>query len=354
MRHLADALDRFDATMTRRSLEMTPLTRIRCGRSEPAAIPSGSRASSAPRSFAPGALVAATLAGAISVGAQQAAFRAGVDLVTVAVTVTDGDGRFISGLTKDDFIVSDDRKPQDIVSFSSERVPVSLAIVLDVSASMTEARMATARRAIEHFSGSLLGKDDELFLMEFAARGRVLQPWTFDRAEFSRALEHANQKRIEVGDFGSAVFDAVATSIEFAAKGTHVKKAVLLVSDGKDTVSRRSVKQVQEAIRQSEVLVYGLAVDGGREKGFFGYGMDGGVDAGALRKLTDDTGGRTEVVKGYDKLSEATARLADEFNRQYVMSYNASSVRDGRWHAIKVDVRKRGAKVRARAGYLAS
>jgi VWFA-related protein len=79
----------------------------------------------------------------------------------------------------------------------------------------------------------------------------------------------------------------------------------------------------------------------------------GGVDARALRKLTDDTGGRTEVVKGFENLAEATARLADELNRQYLIGYTPPS-RDGQWHAIKVEVRKRGAKIRARAGYMAS
>ena len=77
------------------------------------------------------------------------------------------------------------------------------------------------------------------------------------------------------------------------------------------------------------------------------------MDAGALRRLTDDTGGRTEVVRGFRNLAQATARLADELNQQYLIGYAAPS-RDGRWHAIKIEVRKRGAKVRARAGYVAS
>jgi hypothetical protein len=78
------------------------------------------------------------------------------------------------------------------------------------------------------------------------------------------------------------------------------------------------------------------------------------VDSDTLRKLTDDTGGRTEVVKGYQNLEKATTQLAAEFNQQYVLGYGASSKRDGRWHTIKVEVRKRGSKVRARAGYIAS
>src|SRR4029453_5952274 len=104
----------------------------------------------------------------------EAVFKAGVELVDVSATVTDGDGRFISGLTKDDFLISEDSKPQEIGPFTSGRVPVSLAMLLDVSSSMTDEQLATARLAINHFVYDLLDKEDELLLMEFAGRGRIL------------------------------------------------------------------------------------------------------------------------------------------------------------------------------------
>ena len=298
------------------------------------------------------ALVAVTVTAAllaiIDARAQQPVFKGGVDLVNVTATVTDGNGRFISGLTKDDFVVSDDGKPQEIVTFSSERVPVSLGMLLDVSGSMTEDRLATARAAINHFIFNLLGKQDELFLLEFAARGRMLQTWSRDRDAFSRALSGAKGGP---GNFGTALFDAVKTSLGIAADGANEKKLVLILSDGKDTSSLGTLKEAQEAIRRSEVLVYALGVDGSDED------VDGyeGVDARALRKLTDDTGGRTEVVKGFKNLKEATGRLADELNQQYLIGYAAPASRDGRWHVIKVEVvKKRGAKVRSRSGYFAS
>jgi VWFA-related protein len=149
------------------------------------------------------------------------------------------------------------------------------------------------------------------------------------------------------------VFDAVATALGFAAQGAHGKKVLLVLSDGNDISSRRTAQEVQEAIRASEVLVYALAVEGGLAMSRFGPTY-ANVNANALRRLTDDTGGRTEVVKGFTNLAGSTARLADEFNRQYVIGYAAPASRDGRWHSIKVEVRKRGANVRARAGYVAS
>ena len=305
------------------------------------------------------AVVATALLALVQGAQEEAVFKAGVDLVDVAATVTDGDGRFISGLTKNDFVVYDDGKPQEILSFSSERVPVSLAMLLDVSGSMSEEQLTTARLAISHFVFDLLNKDDELFLMEFAGRGRVLQPWTHDREKFSRALAETNQDPLQPiagslsiprPNYGTAVFDAVATSLGYAAKGSNRKKAVLVITDGIDTSSRRTLKQVQDAIRASEILVYALGVDPG---GASLFGISGGVDTGSLRKLTDDTGGRTEVVKGMKNLDKATGRLADEFNRQYLLGY-AAPTRDGRWHDIKIQVRKKGSKVRARAGYVAS
>ena len=290
----------------------------------------------------------ATLLAIIDARAQQPVFRAGVDLVKVTATVTDANGHSISGLTRDDFLVYDDGKPQEIVTFSSERPPVSLGMLLDVSASMTDERLATARAAIDHFIFDLLGKEDELFLLEFAARGRMLQTWTRDRETFSRALSGAKGSSMNLG---TALFDAVKTSVAIAADGANQKKLVLILSDGKDTSSLAKVKETQEAIRKSEVLVYALAVDGSDVK----FDADAGVDATTLRKLTDATGGRTEVVRSFNDLKDATARLADELNQQYAIGYAAPASRDGRWHAIQVDVvKKPGAKVRSRGGSFAS
>jgi len=236
-------------------------------------------------------------------------------------------------------------------------------MLLDVSSSMTEAQLTTARLAIHHFVFDLLDQQDELLLMEFAGRGRILQQWTRDRESFGRALRQANEEPLDpiaalqsggtfpAGNYGTAVYDAVATSLRLAARGANRKKAVLVITDGIDTSSRRTIKQVQDAIRASEVLVYALGVAGSTST--FGF-FNGAVDTSGLRKLTDDTGGRTEVVKGFKDLDKATARLADEFNQQYVIGYAAPS-HDGRWHSIKVEVRKkRGAKVRARTGYVSS
>jgi len=115
-------------------------------------------------------------------------FKSGVELVNVTATVSDDNGHFVTGLTKDDFNVYEDGQPQDISQFSNERVPVSLGLLLDTSGSMTPEKMSAARNAIDRFIYDLLGKDDELFFMQFASVPDLVQGWTFDRRAISRAV----------------------------------------------------------------------------------------------------------------------------------------------------------------------
>jgi len=337
---------------------------------------------------APHAIVfAAIIAATAAAGAQSQEgfrFRSGVDLVNVTATVTDENGRFVSGLRREDFSVYEDGKLQEISHFSNDRVPVSLGIVLDTSGSMSAEKMSAAREAIDRLIFDLLGKDDELFLVEFATRAHLRQDWTTDRRLISRAVREANATG------GTAIYDAVATAIPTAQAGTHVKKALLVISDGNDTNSSISVEALQRQIRESDVLVYALGIDGtgrrsstgvrppvqlplptpfpfpgGRrpQPGLPPIGGGGGgwatapgdrVNADALRRITDDTGGRTEIVRGSRGLGPATERIADELSKQYYLGYTSSAERDGQWHSIRVDVKDRRLTVRARRGYIAS
>ena len=190
-------------------------------------------------------------------------FKSGVDLINVTATVTDEYGRFVPSLTKDDFAIFENGRRQEISHFSSDRTPVSLGILLDTSGSMTPDKMAAARSAIDRFIYDLLGRDDELFFMEFASTARVAQAWTTDRAAISRAVSRVDP----VG--GTAIYDAIAKALPMAAAGRHKKKAVLVISDGNDTSSMISVPLLRQQIRDSEVLVYALGVDGAvqRESG---------------------------------------------------------------------------------------
>jgi Ca-activated chloride channel family protein len=317
-----------------------------------------------------------TLCGAASLAAQEGfRFRSGVELINVTATVTDDRGRFVSGLRKEDFILYESGTRQDVTHFSNERVPVSLGIALDASGSMTPDKMSAARAAIDRFVYDLLGGDDELFFVEFANAPRLIQDWTTDRRAISRAVARVSTSG------GTAIYDAVAAALPIAATGQHAKKALLIISDGNDTDSATRIGELRQLIRESEVLVYALGVDGtasrsgpviqlpvplpfpipGRRPTRVPPIIQGGsrssgdrVNADALRQITDDTGGRTEIVRGFGDLEQATARIADELSKQYYLGYASSLERDGRWHDIRVEVRDRRLTVRARRGYVAS
>jgi Ca-activated chloride channel homolog len=315
-------------------------------------------------------------------------FRSGVELINVTATVTDEDGRFVPGLSKDDFIVHDDTDRVEVTHFSNERVPVSLGILLDTSGSMTPDKMSSARGAIERFI-SLLGPEDEMFLARFANVPELVQGWTKDRRLLSRALD-----TLYAGG-GTALYDGVSDALPIAQSGKNRKKAIVVISDGNDTSSMTRPRELKDRIRLSEVLVYAIGVDGrlqtsmrggsapprapmpipfpfpgsGRGRGFplppigggggrgtFGRGAAGNdaLDVNALRQITDDTGGRTEIVRDFADLPGATARIADELSKQYYLGYASPGKKDGRWHAITVEVRDRRLTVRARRGYVAS
>jgi Ca-activated chloride channel family protein len=241
--------------------------------------------------------------------------------------------------------------------------------------------MSAARAAIDRFIYDLLSPEDELFFMQFANRPQLVQQWTTDRRAISRAVS----RTLPAG--GTALYDAVADGVPLADVGQHAKKALLLISDGNDTNSRISVGELRSLIRESEVLVYALGVDGtaaqlrnngpsiqlpmplpfpipgGRNRRTFPPPIVGGgrraptaerVNGDALRDITDDTGGRTEIIRGFRDLDGATTRLADELSKQYYLGYASPGTKDGRWHEIRVEVKDRRLAVRARRGYIAS
>jgi VWFA-related protein len=314
-------------------------------------------------------------------------FRTGVELINVTATVTDGSGRFVSGLRQQDFRVFEDGVEQPVTHFDSERVPVSLGIALDTSGSMEGEKMAAAREALNRFLFDLLDPSDEVFLYRFASFPELVEDWTVDRERLRSEL-----RRIRPNG-GTALYDTVVEAVPLTQTGRHRKKALVIISDGNDTNSRTDIADVKGVIRDSEVLVYAIGVDGGTR--IITSGQPGGVgppgapprfpfplpfpipgrrppriptptpggvariaddrvNAAALRAITDDSGGRTEIVSSPRDLDPATAGIADELSKQYYLGYPSTGKKDGRWHTIRVEVRNARYQVRARRGYLGS
>jgi len=214
----------------------------------------------------------------------------------------------------------------------------------------------------------------------------LVQGWTSDHSRIEQALDRLTPNG------GTAMYDAVSEAIPLAQKGRNRKKAIVIISDGNDTSSRLDIRDLKQQIRESEVLVYAVGIDGESEPTFRrapttpptprvplpipfpfpggrrrfpqirfpgGGGIQRGqpsdrVNVAALRDMTDDSGGRTEVVRDTRDLDPATTSIADELSKQYYLGYPSTGKKDGRWHSIRVEVKNRSYRVRARRGYVAS
>lgn len=267
--------------------------------------------------------------------AQEPAFRAGVDVVTVNVTVTDRSGHFISGLTQDDFTVFEDGQKRPVVYFEDEKTPVSLGILLDASGSMAEAKFARlelARAVVSRLVTHDLDASAEWMFARFTSAVVVAREWTMERDAIVQPLRETRA----TGD--TSLYDAIALSIPLVKDGHFQKKALLVVTDGGETRSLVTRDEVQQAIGESDVRVYGVGV---RAK----------IDA--LRKITDETGGRVEAVNDAAAIPAATARIADHLRHQYLLGYSTSGAKDGRPHAIRVEVHRNGLRTRHREQFLA-
>jgi Ca-activated chloride channel homolog len=329
------------------------------------------------------ALAAATVQGQQQDGGSFR-FKTGVQLINVTASVSDASGRFVRGLEKDDFLVYEDGERQEITHFSAERSPVSLGVVLDTSDSMDGEKMQAAKAALNRFLYDLLDPQDEIFLYTFDDDPRLLHSWTTDRQALSRSIN-----RIRT-DGATAMYDAVAEAVPLAASGRHQKKAIVLISDGNDTSSRTPLVDLKQLVRESEVLIYAIGIDGegrpslqpqprppvrmpipipfpgaprrpgGRPQIQWpprpgtGAATSDRVNSVALRDLTDDSGGRTEIIREPRDLNPATEGIASELSQQYYLGYPAPGKSDGRWHSIRVEVNNRAYRVRARRGYVAS
>lgn len=324
--------------------------------------------------------------------AQGFSFHTSVDLINITATVTDENGHFVQGLKQSDFVVYEDGRPQPVAQFEAERVPVSLGIALDTSGSMFGDRIAAAEAALNRFLFDLLGPSDEVFLYRFDSKPELVQRWTTDRAAVSRALGsvHANG--------GTALYDTVAAAIPLAQAGTRKKKALVILSDGNDTSSHLGLDPLHEIIRESEVLVYAIGIDASGSGSYSSHASSTsspvsttrpvpqpfpgkgpsvvaapppsppppskpkassrhsgeGVNVDALRAITDDSGGRTEIIVSNRDLDPATARIASELSQQYFLGYASAAPKDGKWHTIEVVVHHSGYTVRARKGFISN
>ena len=270
------------------------------------------------------------------------------DLVTLTLTVTDYYGRYVSGLTKDAFTIIDEGVEQEITYFSDADAPVSIGILFDVSGSMSGEKIGKARKALERFINTS-HPSDEYFLIAFNSRAQLLMDRTRDGEAVLNKLTLVEPKN------NTALYDACYLGVERVTRGTHQKKAILIISDGQDNSSRYNFKEVRRLLKESDVTIYSVGIMDGRDAG----SMEGMQGQAFLDELSNVTGGKSFYPSTNVEMDEIFERIALELRHQYSIGYTPKNFQpDGKWHKVKVKVKPpRGLPrltVRNREGYYAT
>lgn len=276
---------------------------------------------------------------------QSPAVKLGSNLVTIPVTVTDPYERLVTGLRKEHFELYDDKIKQDLVFFTEEDTPISIGIVFDVSGSMKE-KIQRARVALRKFVETS-HQDDDFFLITFNHATALAQDFTGSGDEVLARLS-----LVETSG-RTALYDAAYLGVEKVAQGTHLRKSVLIISDGLDNSSRYTYSQLRNLVKEAGVQIYALGIFSLNSRG------DEVVGRSILEEITALTGGRAFFPDNATELDDVITRIALELRHQYnVGFYPSNSARDGQWHKMRVRINPpKGLPrltVRAREGYFAS
>jgi Ca-activated chloride channel family protein len=260
-------------------------------------------------------------------------FVSGVSLVEVYATVTDARGEIVSGLTRADFVVEEDGEPQDVAAFAAGQFPLALAIAIDRSFSVSQARLAGAAAAVRVLLGELRA-DDEVMLLAIGSENEVIAPLSADRRAALDALGRLQP-------WGTTpLHDAVLAALDSIQTGRG-RRALILLSDGSDRYSRATAADVIEGARNTDVLVYPVAL--GRQR------------PGLFVELATLTGGRSFQTVDMRTLPATLETIARELRFQYLLGYaprRAAADRPG-WRSIRVTTNRPNVRVRARDGYVA-
>jgi Ca-activated chloride channel homolog len=281
--------------------------------------------------------------------------KVGVLLINVVVTVVDEKGRTVPNLTIGDFIVEEDGQPQTIKHLSPMAdLPTSLGVIIDTSGSM-QSKIRTAQRAVDRFF-SLIHNDDEIFLMTFAMRASLIADFTSHRRELTNAL----MTGVNVGG-GTALYDSLYQALQKVKEGRYQRKAVLLVTDGEDTTSLTRFDKALENIREAEMLVYSIGIKGapgfdmGTDQLFGSTPNNTTVDMKVLNRFGEASVGRAWEISeaAFGKNMDAVLdTIAAELRSQYSIGYYPNrSLKDGKWHSVRIRVKNPGYVARARKEY---
>ena len=280
----------------------------------------------------------------------QVPFRAGVELVSLNVTVTDGTQKYVTDLAPEDFQVYEDGVKQEVTFFNKTNLPIALALLLDTSASM-ESKLPTAQEAAIGFAKKLRAQD-LAEVIDFDSRVVVLQ-------SFSNALTDLEQAIHKTSAGGStslynAVYIALKDLKKVVARNTEEirRQAIIVLSDGEDTSSLLPFEEVLDLAKRSETAIYSIVLrtpdgPGTTTKGFKEAEF-------VLRQFSQETGGRAFFPNQLSDLAGVYGQIADELSSQYTVGYTSRNPkRDGSWRRIVVRVNRPSLTARTKLGYFA-
>jgi Ca-activated chloride channel family protein len=277
-------------------------------------------------------------------------FGAGIEIINLNLSVTDGRNRYITDLIQKDFAVFEDGIRQELSLFTHENLPISLSVLVDTSASMQE-KLPQARAAAIRFVKTLRSQDDAQ-VVQFNDRSTTLQDFTNDMAQ----LELAIKKTEAAGP--TALYNSMYVALKDLSKrkaaGELRRRALVVLSDGEDTASLVTDEQVVELARKSEIAIYPISLRSNRsqDRGRMAFSQAEHI----LTTLARETGGQVHFPQSLSELEEVYDRIAEELRTQYSLGYVSSNIRrDGKWRRIVVRTPERpGLQVRHKLGYYAA
>jgi VWFA-related protein len=283
----------------------------------------------------------------VGLSAQQPSFRAGVDIVSLNVTVTDAATHYITDLEGTDFLVFEDGIKQNVTFFSRRQSPIALSLLLDSSASMEE-HLPVLQTAATNFVHKLKSNDIAQ-VIDFDSRVEIRQGFTGNQAELDTAIT-----QLAAGG-STSLHNAIYIALKELRKVRAVneedvrRQALIVFSDGEDTSSLVSFDEVMDLAKRSETSIYTIALRGAdvQAKGFREAEF-------VMRTLAQETGGRAFFPSKIDDLNGVYTQIADELASQYTLGYtSANPRRDGAWRRVVVQVSRPNVTPRTKKGYYA-
>ncbi|HVQ64458.1 MAG TPA: VWA domain-containing protein [Terriglobia bacterium] len=271
-----------------------------------------------------------------------------VDLVNVSATVRDSSGRYIDGLTQENFTLLENGIEQKLSFFNHDtQTNLSVGVLVDTSGSMRH-KLQQALQTVREVALAL-GPQDEMFLITFSDDVEIRQKFTRNPDDVLRALRGVRSG----GE--TSVYDALQIGINEMRSARNGKRIILLVSDGYDTRSKINMDQALEQLKRSQLQLYAIGIDDDDNDPLVLRQPRYHVYLFMLGELTGASGGQTfRMYTGRNyALDSIAALILEELHNQYTLGYYPSTPKDGSWRTIQVKTDRPGSVVRSRAGYYA-